>query len=566
MSTFTIVDPTSFNLLTQNLNLLLFQQQQHHHRKIISAFGTRGSGVTTLLNQTFHSTFHVETVPTLTATRGIQAQPINLSAFKDNTDDVDEGVDKESERGVVFDIEGFESHKERFREEAQHKCIAFAMSVSESLIWCIRYTDIIRGGSADIDRFMHCVQNYLEIFQSENEKEGSGREKEGYVRKRLVVVVKDYEEEEVEEKEVEGACLKLFSEAYGKIKKGDRFKGMDFGDVFEIGFVMMPHARLKKDGFEKGCEKIRRRVEGGGKKKGVGMKEEKEEKEKGLEEWTEEVNRIWKRLGAKKDESVAPEKEVQASFACDKILNKVFEQYKNRSSQWKMIVHRGRIIRNFGSEVQKEIDEASAVFKRDAAAYKNTKAFARKKSELEELMLGEAYVSYSMQLGALKEIVHDMFRSKLARTRISGKVEKQVNVAIKECEQYFVEQAQSLRSIGSNWRYDRERQSLVDRMREGATERLQLARIHGSYVPPIRAPVAVAFHTLLPAPFGQDARAPRPVQQEVPKPDKNRLLRPGFTRFRPHQVGRKIKPGEAYNINDINDFEDVFEGMEDVEE
>lgn len=439
----------------------------------------------------------------------------------------------------VLDLEGFDGG-DREREVIQGRCLVFGLVFGDVLLFNVRYVDLVRGECVDV--FMRGLERSLEFLDV-----GSGR-------RRLVVVVRDWEEEEVGSEELEKFGRELFEEEYGKVGKGDGLVGTCFEDLFEVRFVFLKHFRLCEKEFGEGVEVLREVV---GEVCGDGRRGGKEVREVG--------EKVWMSLKEGDGEVAPEEKEVQASFACDKIMERVYEQHKERSSQWRTMINRGRIIRNFGTEVEKKINEALKVYERDAAAYESTSAFSRKRGELRELALGDAYILYSKQLGRLKDSVHDLFRNKLSRTRISSNVEKNVNINIKECEKYFNEQADSLRCKSSSWRFDRERKSLVDRMRDGATERLQMARIQGNYVPPIRAPIAVAFHTLLPAPFGQDARAPRPVQPDFPKPDKDRLFRPGRTRFRPHQVGRKVHPKGQYDFEDINEFSYIFEDAESVQ-
>jgi hypothetical protein len=98
-------------------------------------------------------------------------------------------------------------------------------------------------------------------------------------------------------------------------------------------------------------------------------------------------------------------------------------------------------------------------------------------------------------------------------------------------------------------------------MREDATERLQLARLQGNYVPPIRAPVAVAFHTLLTAPFGHDSRVPLPNPDELmgSKRDKDKVKKASLSRSRPHQRRGYIYSAEKLDVVAAEEnFRDFF--------
>lgn len=56
-----------------------------------------------------------------------------------------------------------------------------------------------------------------------------------------------------------------------------------------------------------------------------------------------------------------------------------------------------------------------------------------------------------------------------------------------------------MRCKASKWRYDGAKQMFVSSLREVSTERVQIARLEGSYIPGLRAPVNFTVHYLNPS-------------------------------------------------------------------
>ena len=255
-------------------------------------------------------------------------------------------------------------------------------------------------------------------------------------------------------------------------------------------------------------------------------------------------------------------RELSATYACNAVMQAVLEKHRNNAKQWKATVDAGRIIRNFGTENDKLIHKTLNVYDKDASAYKTTRAFQRKRDELNSALLSDAYALFAKQILKVRENAYQVFRAKLARIRINHQVEKNVRGAVKEAELFFVELAESLRSKLGNWRFDNERHELVNHMRDDATERLQLARLQGNYVPRIRAPIAFAFHTLLLAPFGSDSRFQRPHAEEMKQSyDPDKIKQAGLIRARPHQRGpiQSVKDKNVVGRTTLERFEGLFE-------
>lgn len=386
-------------------------------------------------------------------------------------------------------------------------------------------------------------------------------------RRLLVVAVRDYESDEVDKEELESAILGMMNMAYGELEQlPAAYRATELQDLFDVQFHFLPNERLCEREFGDASGLFGHVVEDAGRNgyADAGMTPASLDAA---------ATRVWEALdpaSVPSGREMPAERELAATFACNEIMKTVFDRYASTTRQWKSTVESGRIIRDFGKECSNLIQTTLDKFSEDATSYRTTKAFSRKKDELRSKCLADAYTLYAKQILKLREVAYQVFRGNLARIRINDRVEKNVNTAVKDAENYFVEKAESLRSTLSNWRFDNERHELVNHMREDATERLQLARLQGNYVPPIRAPVAVAFHTLLTSPFGQDANAVQvdPAAQRHPKVDKDKAKKAGLSRARPHQrsgfkfssQGSDVKLKECVEM-----YSDIFEPAPEAE-
>lgn len=414
------------------------------------------------------------------------------------------------------------------RDAAAGDAATLAVCLAGVVVLNARVADFERGpAAAGIASLMNAVRACLELRVATTAPAIPAR-------RLLVVAVREYEADEVEADELETAITGMLNAAYGDLEQlPAAYRATELQDLFDVQFQFLPNERLCSQEFEAAVTAFGRVVEDAGRNgyADAGMTPASLDAA---------ATRVWEALNpasVSSSREMPAERELAATFACNEIMKTVFDRYASTTRQWKSTVEAGRIIRDFGKESSNLIQSTLDKYVEDATSYRTTKAFSRKKDELRSSCLADAYSLYAKQILKLREVAYQVFRGNLARIRINDRVEKNVNTAVKEAEVYFVEKAESLRSTLSNWRFDNERHELVNHMREDATERLQLARLQGNYVPPFRAPVAVAFHTLLTSPFGQDANTVQadPATQMHPKVDKDKAKKAGLSRARPHQ-------------------------------
>lgn len=407
------------------------------------------------------------------------------------------------------------------------KALALAVSVSGVLLFSARMHDFARARAAGVPRVMAAVERSLALRVARVAPVLPAR-------RLLVVAVRDFDAAVVPEGELRAAVERALTSAYEGMDAPAPFVATTLADVFDVQIVLLrneTHCRADYDADVRHLAAVLRDAN-------------KTYADAGMTAsgWPAVVDKVANAIASDGSHDLPSDRELRATFACDTTMQSVLAKFRNTAKNWKTSVDAGRIIRNYGTESDRVIKRTLEVFDKDASVYKTTRAFARKREELTGFLLSDSYALFAKQILKVRENAYQLFRSHLARIRITDQVEKNVRLAVKEADSFFVREAESLRSKLGNWRFDSERQELVNHMRDDATERLQLARLQGNYVPHMRTPIAFAFHTLLLAPFGKDSRFAHPHAEDMkPNFDPDKAKQPSMMRLRPYQRGHNVK-------------------------
>lgn len=282
------------------------------------------------------------------------------------------------------------------------------------------------------------------------------------------------------------------------------------------------------------------------------------------EELAASVQSLESTLSRRSDAAADAGDELGATFRCDASMRGALGKFRAKLKLWRASIDAGRVIQNFGSETDKLMRRVVSSYEEDSAAFRMTDAFTRKRNELQQLLLSDAYILFSKQLLKLRENAYQIFRSKLARIRINDAVERNIRSAIADAEAHFVRNVLLIRCSVSAWRFDNERLELVNHMRNDSMERLQLAKLQGNYVPNIRIPVAFAFHTLLASPFGKDSRVAAqqsPVDEMKTSYDPDKMKQPSMMRTRAFQRGhgQKVSRKDMFSEEGLESIAPFYE-------
>eukprot|EP00871_Galdieria_phlegrea_P002385 jgi/Galph1/3147/GphlegSOOS_G1791.1 len=473
---------------------------------IVASMGCRSIGKSTLLNAVFGTNFTVGKDRSTVCTTGIDG------FLTEHSDII--VLDRPQRDVVILDVEAFDSGFHGGTSSGESS-VRLVTAISDVILLHVHWKDVSRLSATGLQLFKHAIEDVMKLRSSGVLPSHS--------KKLLVVVFRDVELDETTREELITSfiedCNSLLTsrqETPTGIKK--------ISDLFDLEFVLFPHYFFRNDDFDKVAASIRDRF----------MEptlddyffvDEKYSNPTPSMEMALHASRIWEKLGIESYVTSAPEQELNATFQCNVCMEHAMSSYNSRVREWKRKTEEGRIIQNFGKESTELANEILAMYENEAAQFKGTKAYSRKRRSLEERILLDLYTIYSKLLTKLKEVSFDIFRESLSHIQISDNVEKDVNKSIKAADKYFCSRAELLRCKGANWQYDSERKELLSIMRENATERLQLARIQGAYVPPVRTPIALSLNYLHPNPFGSDSR------YEEPPPEKEKVkFEPGNTR------------------------------------
>lgn len=502
---------------------------------VIMTLGARGARVPTLLNAALGTTLPVAAHDPRLPKDAPAPPPTPLVASAAPAAGV-----------LVLSVHGLDS-RNRAVAAAVDGALQVALSVAGVVLLAIRLPDLARTSSSGVDALFAALEKNLA-------DRASGRASRLPVKRMLVVAVRDFEVEEVAEEELQECVMEQLETGYARMLKSEAYARKGFEELFDVRFCLVPNEKARLSKFEDRIKDLKGLLADASVKKfaDAGCTPE------GIVACAE---RTAESLNVDVGRKLPADRELAATFSCGATMQSVVERFRNTTRQWKVTVEAGRIIRDFGEESGKLINKTIEVFEKDCAVYADTKGFNRKKSELKTILLSDAQALYAKQIMKLREVAYQIFRGNLGRIRINDQVDKSIRGAVRQAELYFIEKAESLRSPGSGWKFEYERSELVQHMREDASERLSLARLQGNYVPPIRVPVAFAFHTLLAAPFGQDSRNVHPHAEEMQqKFDPDKVKKAAYMRSRPFPTKHVFRLGgrDEMPASAMDKFDDLF--------
>lgn len=376
----------------------------------------------------------------------------------------------------------------REREDRVEMGLRFGLGMADVVLFVVRMRDLGRRGASGIAKMAGGLRG---------DRDGKGL---------VVVVVSEWEEGIVERGEVVAGVLCEMQELW---RGGGRVT-----EKWEFEFVMMG---------EEGLNKLNAMfVDAGG---------EDWVFEGGMyagEEWSklgEKMELVWKGVKGEGAEEVQRE-ELEGTFGCDAVMRRVMGKFERCVRGWRREAEGGAVIEEFGKQAKKLREETIAIYETEAAEWKDSGAWKRKREELKEGIEIGLYELFVMQVARLREGVYREFKVGLEEIpEDDDAVGKKVSALVKQMRKKFEADAQKLRTGRGGWRYDNEMKELGAEMREDARERVQRAelaeyelrrerrgrrrmnRMMGGGGQNKRMPVQLSLHYLNVAPFGwKDSR------------------------------------------------------------
>lgn len=451
-------------------------------------------------------------------------------------------------KAVVLCVGALDS-RDRSAAAAANNALVAGLGVAGAVVLAVRLADVARPVASGVEALFGALERNLRM-------RAGGKARNAPSRRLLVVAVRDYEAEEADEKELCDCVIEMLEARFARVAKPPMNAEAKLGDLFDVRVLLFASAVRAAREHELGLEELGDILGGCGAERYV-------DKRITGGAIVATVGAIGASLaGESKAESAGRgmpgDAELAATHACDGALQRSLSRFRSSLRQWQAAVDSGRIVGNYGSETAGVIAKTLSLYADDCGSYANSGAYERKLSELRTVMYIEANVLFKEQLGRLSEVAQQYFRGQLGRVRVNTQVESKVQEVVRESEKYFIDKATLLVCANSGWRFEHERSVLVGRFRDDATERLQLARLQGNYMPSLRAPIAFVFHTLLTAPFGRDSGSMHPHADEMNvKFDPDKIKKAELLRSRPYPTQHSIRlgrgramPGDALDVLD----------------
>lgn len=466
---------------------------------VLSALSAHGVNQSKLLDQLFSTSF-CSSAPR----QGIAA------AFVEGDDAA--VVTEPCHHIVALDVEPYDS-PQRDRDEARERAAHLSVALSDVIMFVARMPDLHRSNSNGVSSLRSSLTEMLLLQADSVVTAPTGK-------RAFLVVVRDHEAEVLSRQHIVTGFLHELQEMYNSIAKPPGSPPR-ISDLFEIEFILLPNEHLQPDEYKSAIADLQAYLLdpvsdnflfGGG----LYLCPDPSQLGEGAE-------KAWMKLEEEQIQDMPNDGELMSTFDCDNAMRRVFQKYQKSVRSWRRETEGRVILEKFGERAFDMVAQTVAVYEKDAAAHKGSKAFKRKREELKDLLDADLYGLFVTQVARLREVTYRLFKDKLGgiaedETRLS----KVVNATLKESQKYFQVHGEALRPKSSSWRFDNDMKELAAQMREDATERLQRARLadyqSGASRNRLfrsrdvgsgnkRQPIQVGFHYLDPAPFGwKDSR------------------------------------------------------------
>lgn len=476
------------------------QSDSEETLSVVAALGAHGLNQSKLLDQIFSTSF-----TSVTPRRGIAA------AFVEGDDSA--VMAEVCHHTIVLDVEPFDG-PQRERDEQRERAAHLAMSLADVVIFIARMTDLHRVESNGVSSLR---SNFTEMLLMQTD----GIIPTPLGKRPFIVVVRDHEPDILSRQEIVSGFLHEVQGMYNSVAKPSGSPSR-ITELFEFEFILLPFENLQPEEYNKVVSDLQANLldpaaddyifEGGAFLRS------------NPEKLAEVAEKAWKKLEKEQVQDMPNDKELMSTFDCDNAMRRVYQKYQRGVRVWRRETDGGVIIEKFGAAASDMVEETIAVYEQDAAAHKGSKAFKRKREELNDLLDADLYSLFVTQIAKLREVTYRLFKDKLdAIGEDEARLDKAVNTTLKESQKYFKTNADALRPRNCSWRYDNDIKELVTQMREDATERLQRARLadyqgnigrrnrrfrsRNALSESKRQPIQLSLHYLNPAPFGwKDSR------------------------------------------------------------
>jgi Root hair defective 3 GTP-binding protein (RHD3) len=369
---------------------------------------------------------------------------------------------------------------------------AVAVATSDVVIYNVFLHDLARSSLGILSELQPAMEEVLSL-------RAAGLLSADQQHKTLMIAVRDYDESEISQADVESAVtakLRSMWAAAVKPQQGSSSSSdtaASFDDYFRVSFCFLPHYTLSSQSYAKSADSLRAAVVASGVRGSAA-------------DLAARYKAVSTHIGTA---AAAPgQKEMTAAHTAKSAAAACYTSYKSLAST--LLQSMQELDPEFGTRVDSIVSDVLAQYDAAVAAggAGSGGIVSKKRAELQRAMLRDVQTHYERQLALLQSAAITKFEKNPSTLRVSPAFVKDVAAAVKEAVAYYDEALKGLKSKHLPALHAAQRRELLNTLHSTASERLQLAKLQGATLSSKggRKTVGVGLHWLLPQPFGTDAK------------------------------------------------------------
>ncbi|KAJ3047036.1 Dynamin-like GTPase that mediates homotypic ER fusion [Rhizophlyctis rosea] len=391
---------------------------------VVAVFGSQSTGKSTLLNRLFGTSFDVmNEVQRQQTTKGIWASKSTGANL------------------LVMDVEGTDGRERGENQDFERKSALFSLAISEVLIVNMWETMVGLYNGANMGLLKTVFEVNLQLFQ-----------KQGSPKTCLFFVIRDFTGQTPLEN-LSATLVKDLERIWAGLVKPAGKEAALISDFFEFAFACLPHKVYASAQFNEQTDALRKRFIDKS-DPGFAFKPNyhKHIPADGFPKFAES---IWEKIVTNRDLDLPTQQQLLAQFRCDEISRTVFESFSEAVKGYGSQLKAGRVLENFGSEIQEITQTALKTFDQDASRY-HKEVYLTKRKEFYNKMETGLRTDYILQLTNLHKKALALFTDGLAE-KLKG---NEGDFAVKlresrdEADGYFRKIAESSKLQGADWSSD----------------------------------------------------------------------------------------------------------------
>ena len=307
-------------------------------------------------------------------------------------------------RTIIIDCEGTDS-KERGENRLQFEnCSSlFCLALSDVLLMNMWTQDVGRYTASNYNVLKMVFEMNLKLFQQ-------------HCAKKIVVVLRDYNEKLCKKEKFEKQILNDISALWNDIKKPENLKNSTPNEFFFFEFITLPHKIFEEAKFDDEIAVLRQRFDPSNKEylfdhsdggKGVP-----------IESYNNYCASVWDTIIKEKDLNIPSQKQMLAIYRCNEIKDSAYQNIKSRINELNRLSTLSRIS-NYCLEVRNIVETCMNDYDTKACFYLE-KIFVDVQIALKQVLVHETYISFTNQINRILPVCLKFFSKSLNEELTKG--------------------------------------------------------------------------------------------------------------------------------------------------